>query len=704
MKKLQQPGKKHSHFTEKLFSIRTKLIASFLFTVIPIILLGVLSYNSSVASISDTAKKTSIETIKQVNKYLEMSFESVNTISRQITSDQSYSNYLSIVTQETTLESFSYLQDLSNTLANFTYSNKFIQNITMLLRNNKSLSTSGLIFQPQSYENVEDTELIQLVKANMGAPVWVGYHTELDKQLSNSSTSYGMSQLRLARNYVKGEDCGVLIINIKPELITDALKDINLGEDSEVHLISPDKRDIAYVVKENIGEALDATLPENQIIETEFFQTVANKEDDQGTLTTQYKGREHIVLYSRVSDTGYTLIGLVPTANFTASAKAIGNITVICMIFAAAIAIAIGLFMALSMGKTINRIISASQKVIGGDLTIQFSSTRRDELGTLANSQNLMIDHMRTLIKEASDTAAKVGETAKTVAFTAQQVTLVSHEVAKTVQEISCGATAQASDSEQGVMKMKDLALNILGVTDHAKAIKDFSHHTIGLTTEGLSSVEDLESKSKETTEIIHAIMNDAHVLDQNSQTIQNIVKVIHSIADQTNLLSLNAAIEAARAGEMGRGFAVVADEIRKLAEQATSATLEIARIVDGTVKQTSRVVERAEVSKSILNSQNDAVVTVSELFSKINHSMEQLAQQLEEIGTGIVEMDQHKDQTLASIHNISSVSQQIAASTEEVAASTEEQLSSIEELASHARGLEDVAVQLNESIKKFKV
>jgi methyl-accepting chemotaxis protein len=704
MKKQPQSHHKGSTFKEKLYSIKSKLIGAFLVTVVPIILLGVFSYKSSVASLSDTAQKTSIETIKQVTNFLEMKFDSVDVISRQLISDKSYSNYLSTVSGDMNWDSISAHSDLTNTIYNYIYNNKTIHSIVLLLKNNKTISTTGITFKPGSYEKVEDTDLVKKVKSNMGAAVWVGYHSEIDEQMSSGHPNYALSQIRLARNYVMAEDCGVLIINLHHSFIDNVIDSVNLGENSEIHLISPDNRDIAYRVTNDQTEALDTSLAENQVFSTDFFGQILNAEDVEGTLTAQYKGSKHIVLYSRVGESGYTVVGLVPTANFTASAASIGIITLVFTIIAVIFAIGMGLFMAMSMGRTINRIIDASKKVIEGDLTIEFRSRRKDELGILSFSLNQMIGHMRNLIKETAVTAAKVDETAKTVANTSEQVTLVSHEVTKTIQEISGGATAQAADSEQGVLKMRDLANNIQAVSERAKTIEDYSSQTISLTKEGLVSVEDLENKAKQTTEIIHAIINDTHALDENSQTIRNIVKVIHGIADQTNLLSLNAAIEAARAGETGRGFAVVADEIRKLAEQATSATQEIGRIIDNTLKQTSRVVEWAESSENILNSQNEAVTNVSEVFDKITRSMEQLVTRLEEIAAGIVDMNYNKEQTLTSIHNISSVSQQIAASTEEVAASTQEQLSSIEELSSYAKELENVAKQLNESIKRFKV
>jgi methyl-accepting chemotaxis protein len=311
---------------------------------------------------------------------------------------------------------------------------------------------------------------------------------------------------------------------------------------------------------------------------------------------------------------------------------------------------------------------------------------------------------MRALIANAAETALTVIKSAQTVASTTDQISIVSQEVTKTVQEISEGSSAQAVDSEQGVSKMKELALKINAVADYAKTIESYSDETIKLTEDGLNSVVDLEGKAKETTGITRTIITDAQELNVHSQSIGKIVKVISNIAEQTNLLALNAAIEAARAGDAGRGFAVVSDEIRKLAEQSASATREIATIIKNTQNQTARVVESAEASENILKSHNIAVENTLAVFKKISSSMVELANKVSEITKGMEDMEKYKESTLSAIHNISSVSQQIAASTEEVSASTQEQLSAIEELTMYAKQLDETANNLNESIKSFKI
>ena len=686
-------------------SIRTKLIGGFVICILPILLLGYFSYNSAFKSIRETAEQTSFETLKQLSRNLEISMENIEDASYQILKEGSIQNYVS-TEGKTDLELVKLKGEISNFIDSYTFIVNNIESITLVLSDNKSISSSGYALKADAFQSLQSSDLLNKAKDLSGQAFWVGMHKDLDAKRVSDLYKYNMSCVRLIREYSSSEvkSTGLLVIDMKPEMVSGILQKVNLGDKSELHLISPDGRDVGFQINNDESVELDAADESNYIMNQEFYSQIASGEEAEGTYTGEYKDEDFVVVHTSVGDTGFKLVSLIPTANYSKAAGDIYKITMLFTVVAAAIAILIGLVLAVSIARSIKRIVDFSNKVSGGDLTATLTSRGKDELGLLTASINQMVVQMKGLIVGAANTAKTVIESAKTVATTTQQISIVSHEVTKTVQEISEGASAQAIDAEQGSVKMSDLASKINTVSDHAKTIETYSGDTINLTQKGLSSISDLENKAKETTEITHTIIGDIQTLDTHSQSIGRIVKVISSIADQTNLLALNAAIEAARAGEAGRGFAVVADEIRKLAEQSAAATREISGIISNIQEQTAHVVERAESSENILKSQNEAMKNTLAVFSRISGSMEQLAEKVSNIMSIISDMDSYKNETINSINNISSVSEEIAASTEEVSASTEEQLGSIEELSSYAKQLDEAAARLTESINMFKI
>lgn len=688
-------------------SIRTKLILGFMITIIPIVLLGSISYNNAYNSIKDAATSASFETLKQINKNIESTLSKYEEISTQIMYNGILQNYFTKKSDsdDMTPEESELFQKTESFIKEYLSANSSIASITLFLENNKFISNKAIT--QEAYESILNSTLMSSAKELNGKSFWVGRHDELDQHLPDDKTSYSLSLVRLLIDTSTGNGRGLMILDLKENFVESMLKGINLGENSELHLISSDERDIAYkITDEGTSELID-TDDKNKITDTMFYSRITGAQEA-GTFIDTFNDEEYMILHTSISTvygkTGYTLVGLVPTSNFRESAANIGKVTIIFTLVAIGFALVIGLLLAFNISKAVNRILNLTKKVAAGDLTVKIETKSKDELGVLTKSINSMIESMQTLISNAADTALTVIESARTVAATTEQISRVSHEVTKTVQEIAEGSSTQASDSEQGVSKMSELALRINAVTDYANSINVKSDETIRLSEEGFESVVDLERKAKETTRITQTIIADAQELNVHSKSIGEIVKVMSNIAEQTNLLSLNAAIEAARAGTAGMGFGVVADEIRKLAEQSASALDDIGTIVRNTQDQTKRVVESAEASENILKSHNIALEHTLAVFKKISDSMVELANTVSDITGGVEDMNSYKDSTISAIQNISAVSQEIAAATEEVSASTEEQLSAIEELSMYAKQLDDTANNLNKSIKLFKI
>jgi methyl-accepting chemotaxis protein len=674
--------------------LRTKLVAAFLVPILLLIILGIISYNNTLNTATERAIQSSQIAMENSGKYLDVILETIVNLGGQVLASTDIQDYLTAnFDQEDIMAKFDLTRKVENSLLAIATFNPDVTSI-MIIPEDESIMPLTTNFNTNArLGDLEESDNIKYLNSIQSEYSWFGNHAELDQLYSYSNDTYSFTYMRIIRSTATMETVGLLVIDLKPEVVQELSEGIKLSDNQMVHLITRDERVFTNGVDVTGTSALT---------KQGFYQEILSSEQVTGSKSISFESVDYLMSYYK-SD-AFMLLNLIPENELDDAANQIVLSTAIIVVLAVIIAFVTGIFIANSMSRTINRIISASERAASGDLTVTLASRRKDELGVLTSSINSMISNMRSLIEQIIRVSENVSNSAFTVSSTSQQVTFVSQEITRAIQEISQGASAQASDAELGVQKISVLAENINLVSDNARTIDQLTKDTKMTTRDGLASVKDLDVKSNRTTAISKELMEDIKALDVHSKSIGKIVKVIRSIADQTNLLALNAAIEAARAGEAGKGFSVVADEVRKLAEQSMLSTEEIANIIKSAQNQTEKAVEKTAMTESILLSQNEAVVKTISTFDKIMNSMEELSGQVEQIMASIAEMESSKTQAINSIQNISAVSQETAASSQEVTASTQEQLSSIEELSHLTEELKLASEDLKKSVDKFKL
>nr|MCR5154215.1 cache domain-containing protein [Lachnospiraceae bacterium] len=363
-------------------------------------------------------------------------------------------------------------------------------------------------------------------------------------------------------------------------------------------------------------------------------------------------------------------------------------------------------FYVLHIVEAIGESVGAVRLMATGDLNISITEkvrNRKDELGEMAVALFDMCSKIRQVIGNARTSAVEVDSSSGYLYSTAREITGTAESVTNSVSQVAQGACDQAEALQEAVVSVNEINEAISLIIENTQAMNGIAD---SMQTNSKTSQEKLTELRASTKESIGAIDEIVELIGNTNgavTTISKAVEIIHDIASQTNLLSLNASIEAARAGEAGRGFAVVADEIRQLADQSAEAARNIQEAMNGLAQDSNKTMQSAGSVQEAMSIQGSTIHSTIEqvdaLIEEINKSISLTGQIVENVERS----EKARNIISDTITSLSSISEENAASSEATKASMDDLLKTMDDLSNKAGALSDVAKVLDEEIGFFK-
>ncbi len=329
---------------------------------------------------------------------------------------------------------------------------------------------------------------------------------------------------------------------------------------------------------------------------------------------------------------------------------------------------------------------------------------RKDEVGMIASAMKVLVDAMYSVVVGLKEKSRELQKTAGEMSENSASTSDAIRNVETAIQEISQGAGSQATETTNASERVIHIGNQIAETKEKSSRLSGVAERINHSSEEALQTLQILVKINEKAKAAVEQINRQTLNTNDSVLKIRDAAQLITSIAEETNLLSLNASIEAARAGEQGSGFAVVAGQIKKLAEQSNDSAKYIDKIIEALLEESSCAVQVMDEVKEIMMKQSEHLAETKDCFGEVSHNVEVTQSEISNIDYTISNMDKERGSVIDVVQSLTAIAEENAASTEESLASTEMVNGMIKEVAEVAKALEELADDIEKDISIFRV
>lgn len=494
-----------------------------------------------------------------------------------------------------------------------------------------------------------------------------------------------------------GKIKGVMQGSIELAVLNDFVKKLS-DQSTTVYVLDRDGKLLAHPTK-------DLQKPEDRIDMGTVDFVKAAIQGESGSKLLEINNEKKLISYMRNDKTGWIICAEIPYhAAIAASEKAAIQLGVIGLLILLLVGIAAYWLAGIAI-RPILAYVQAADSISSGNLKISsFTANTSDELGILGTAFNRMVKNLHHLIQQVQENSVSLASASEQLNASASQSAEAANQVAVSITHVAENSIDQRNATQTAAGIAKEMSMHIGRAADSARRVAKESQQSVETAQNGGTTIQSAVQEMTELEETVEKSSKVVGKLGERSQEIGQITSAISDIASQTNLLALNAAIEAARAGEHGKGFAVVAEEVRKLAEQSHGAAKQIEDLIHEIQLETNQAVTAMALGSKKTQTATEVVQAAGNSFSEIINRITSLSSQVKNITNAVEELEGGSHKIVSAVEEISLLTQTASDEAQNVSAATEEQSASMQEISSSSMALAQMAHDLEEETRKFKI